>query len=217
MARILIVDGEATTVLVLGRALTEYGHGVDTARDGARALELAAGGAYRLVILDFPIPGSDGVSLLRRMIAMRPEQQVIVLSSQTDVAAKVECLDLGAVDYVTKPVSLAELLARVRRRLVDANSEQILRAGPVTLDLQRRAVQVGAEPIPLTSREFLLLRHLMLQRDEVCTRVELLLEVWGYSFDPGTNVVDVCIRRLRAKLGADKIETVRNVGYAFAA
>ena len=151
------------------------------------------------------------------MIAARPEQQVIVLSALRDVETKVRCLDLGAVDYVTKPFSLAELLARVRRRLADANGERVLRAGPVTLDLQRRAVEIGGDSIPLTGREFLLLRHLMLQRDEVCTRMELLAEVWGYSFDPGTNVVDVCIRRLRAKLGADKIETVRNVGYAFQA
>jgi DNA-binding winged helix-turn-helix (wHTH) protein len=93
----------------------------------------------------------------------------------------------------------------------------VLRAGPVTLDLQRRLVDVGGEPISLTGREFLLLRHLMMQPGEVCTRADLLSEVWGYSFDPGTNVVDVCVRRLRAKVGAERIETIRNVGYAFQA
>jgi DNA-binding winged helix-turn-helix (wHTH) protein len=118
---------------------------------------------------------------------------------------------------VTKPVSLAELLARVRRRLAGTGSERLLRAGPVTLDLQRRIVEVGGNSIPLTGREFLLLRHLMLQPGEVCTRADLLSEVWGYSFDPGTNVVDVCVRRLRAKVGPERIETVRNVGYAFQA
>jgi DNA-binding response OmpR family regulator len=216
MARILVADGEPRAVLVLARALAEYGHSVDTAHDGDRALDLAASGAYRLVLLDLPLPGSDGVDVLRRMIATDAKQQVIVISPPADVETKVECLDLGAVDYVTKPVSLAEILARVRRRLDGANGHRVLRAGHVTLDLQRRAVDIGSDPIPLTSREFLLLRHLMLQRDEVCTREELLSEVWGYSFDPGTNVVDVCVRRLRAKLGADKIETIRNVGYAFA-
>jgi two-component system, OmpR family, response regulator len=217
MARALVIDAEPRTALVLGRALDEYGHEVDAAHNGAQALELAASGAYQLVLLVLSLPVSDGVEILRRIIAVRPEQQVIVLSSMSDVETKVRCLDLGAVDYVTKPFSLAELLARVRRRLADANVDRVLRAGPVTLDLQRRAVNVGGDPIPLTGREFLLLRHLMLQRDEVCTRMELLAEVWGYSFDPGTNVVDVCVRRLRAKLGADKIETIRNVGYAFQA
>jgi two-component system copper resistance phosphate regulon response regulator CusR len=217
MARILVVDGEPRTTLVLDRALTEYGHGVDAAPDGPRALELAASGAYRLVLLELALPGEDGMEVLRRMIAARPEQQVMVLSALAEVETKVRCLDLGAVDYVTKPVSLAELLARVRRRLAGTVGERVLRVGPVTLDLQRRVVDVGADSIPLTGREFLLLRHLMLQPGEVCARADLLSEVWGYSFDPGTNVVDVCVRRLRAKVGPERIETIRNVGYAFQA
>jgi len=217
VARILVVDGEPRTTLVLDRALTEYGHGVDSASDGPQALELAASGAYRLVLLDLALPGEDGMDVLRRMIAARPEQEVMVLSAQSEVETKVRCLDIGAVDFVTKPVSLAELLARVRRRLAGTGSERVLRAGPVTLDLQRRLVDVGGEPISLTGREFLLLRHLMMQPGEVCTRADLLSEVWGYSFDPGTNVVDVCVRRLRAKVGAERIETIRNVGYAFQA
>jgi two-component system copper resistance phosphate regulon response regulator CusR len=217
MARVLVVDDEPRIVSFLGRALTAYGHGVDAARDGPRALELASSGAYRVVLLDLRLPGLDGVEVLRRTIAARPEQQVIVLSGRVDIDTKVLCLDLGAVDYVTKPFSLAEVLARVRRRLGSPGGERILRAGPVTLDLPRRVVDVGREPITLTGREFLLLRHLMLQRDEVCTREELLSEVWGYSFDPGTNIVDVCVLRLRAKIGAERIETIRNVGYAFQA
>jgi two-component system copper resistance phosphate regulon response regulator CusR len=217
VARVLVVDDEPRLVSFLGRALTAYGHGVDAARDGPRGLELASSGAYRVVILDLRLPGIDGVEVLRRTIEARPEQQVIVLSGRTDIETKVRCLDLGAVDYVTKPFSLAEILARVRRRLGSASGERILRAGPITLDLQRRVVDVDfdGEPIPLTGREFLLLRYLMLQRDEVCTREELLSEVWGYSFDPGTNIVDVCVLRLRAKIGAERIETIRNVGYAF--
>ena len=217
VARILVVDGEPRTTLVLDRALTEYGHGVDAARDGVQALELAASGAYRLVLLDLGLPGEDGMDVLRRLIAARPDQQVMVLSTESEVETKVRCLDLGAVDFVTKPVSLAELLARVRRRLAGIGDDRLLRAGPVTLDLQRRVVDIGGDPIPLTGREFLLLRHLMLQPGEVCSRADLLSEVWGYSFDPGTNVVDVCVRRLRAKVGPERIETVRNVGYAFQA
>ncbi|MFL5926570.1 MAG: response regulator transcription factor [Gaiellaceae bacterium] len=215
VARILVVAGEPRTTLVLDRALTESGHGVDSASDGPRALELAASGAYRLVLLDLALPGEEGTDVLRRMMAARPEQEVMVLSAQSEVETKVRCLDIGAVDYVTKPVTLAELLARVRRRLAGTGSERVLRAGPVTLDLQRRLVDVGGEPIALTGREFLLLRHLMMHPGEVCTRADLLSEVWGYSFDPGTNVVDVCVRRLRAKVGAERIETIRNVGYAF--
>jgi two-component system, OmpR family, response regulator len=217
VARILVVDGESRTTLVLDRALTEYGHGVDAASDGVQALELAASGAYRLVLLDLGLPGEDGMEVLRRMIAARPDQQVMVLSTESEVETKVRCLDLGAVDYITKPVSLAELLARVRRRLAGSGDDRLLRAGPVTLDLQRRVVDIGGDPVPLTGREFLLLRHLMLQPGEVCSRADLLSEVWGYSFDPGTNVVDVCVRRLRAKVGPERIETVRNVGYAFQA
>jgi DNA-binding response OmpR family regulator len=217
MARVLVVDDEPRIVSFLGRALTAYGHGVDAARDGPRGLELASTGAYRVVILDLRLPGIDGVEVLRRAVAARPEQQVIVLAASADVETKVLCLDLGAVDYVTKPFSLAEVLARVRRRLGNTSGEGILRAGPVTLDLQRRVADVGGEPITLTGREFLLLRHLMLQRDEVCTREELLSEIWGYSFDPGTNIVDVCVLRLRAKVGAERIETIRNAGYAFRA
>jgi DNA-binding response OmpR family regulator len=216
MRRVLVVEREPRTVSVLRRSLTEQGHLLETTGEPTRAVDLVSGNAYDLLLLVLPLADCDGIDLLRRVMAVRPQQQVLVLSGSSEVEDKVQCLDLGAVDYVTLPCSLAELLARTRRRLVDVSNERVLRAGAVTLDLQRRAADVGSAPIPLTGREFHLLRHLM-THDEVCTRVELLAEVWGYSFDPGTNVVDQCVRRLRAKLGNDMIETIRNVGYSFQA
>jgi DNA-binding response OmpR family regulator len=217
MGRILVVEREPRTVSLLRRSLIEQGHLLETTGEATRAVDLVSSNAYDLLLLVLPLVGCDGVDVLRRIMVVRPEQQVLVLSGSSGVDEKVRCFDLGAVDYVTLPCSLAELLARTRRRLVDVSNERVLRAGAVTLDLQRRAADVGSDSIPLTGREFQLLRHLMTQQDEVCTRFELLSEVWGYSFDPGTNVVDQCVRRLRAKLGNDLIETIRNVGYSFQA
>ena len=143
-----------------------------------------------------------------------------MLSAISDVEAKVRCLDLGAADYLTKPFSLAELLARIRTRVRDQSAApppKHLRVGGLMLDLQRQAAGRGDGLVSLANREFLLLEHLMRNAGGVCTREELLAAVWGYSFDPGTNVVDVYVGRLRSKLGADVVETVRNVGYSIAA
>jgi DNA-binding response OmpR family regulator len=169
-------------------------------------------------VLDLLLPGMDGVSVLRSLMESRPEQRVLVLSAISDVDSKVECLELGASDYLPKPFSLAELVARVRARLRQAASgpgERFLRRGGLTLDLVRRVADAGAGPVALPEREFLLLRHLMQLGGEACGRHRLLQEVWGYEFDPGSNVVDVCVGRLRARLGAEVIETVRGVGYRF--
>jgi DNA-binding response OmpR family regulator len=128
----------------------------------------------------------------------------------------VRCLELGASDYLPKPFALAEFLARVRARLrqpAAPPAPRILVAGRLSLDLVRRTADVGQGPVGLSEREFLLLQHLMRKEGEVCPREELLAEVWGFSFDPGSNVVDVYVGRLRSKLGAELIETVRNVGY----
>jgi two-component system OmpR family response regulator len=220
VAHILVIDDEPKIVSFVSRALAGDGFAVDSACDGARGLELATRGPYELVVLDLLMPGVDGVGVLRELIRERPGQQVLVLSAISDVEAKVRCLDLGAADYLTKPFSLAELLARVRTRLrnrAPGAGSKILRVGRFTLDLRRRTVDGGDGPVPLSNREFLLLQHLLRNHAAVCTRAELLAAVWGYSFDPGTNVVDVTVRRLRSKLGVDAVETIRNVGYSLAA
>jgi DNA-binding response OmpR family regulator len=216
VARVLVVDDEPRIVSFISRALAAEGLGVDSAYDGARALELARTRKYELVVLDLLLPGLDGVSVLRGMIESRPEQRVLVLSAVSDVESKVRCLELGAADYLPKPFALAELLARVRARLRQPAAPPVprmLTAGRLTLDLVRRVADAGHGPVGLSEREFLLLQHLMRKEGEVSTRESILADVWGYSFDPGSNVVDVYVGRLRAKLGADVIETVRSVGY----
>jgi DNA-binding response OmpR family regulator len=136
----------------------------------------------------------------------------------SDVEEKVRCLELGASDYLSKPFALQELIARIRARLRQAASgpeERSLRVGSVTLDRVRRVADAGDGPVGLTEREYALLSYLMERRGDVCSRMRLLADVWGFDFDPGSNIVDACVRRLRAKLGAGVIETVRNVGYRF--
>jgi DNA-binding response OmpR family regulator len=218
MTRVLVIDDEPRIVSFVSRALKAEGIRVDGAHDGVRGLNLAQSGRYELVILDLLLPGMDGITLLRRLIEERPEQRVLVLSALSDVADKVRCLEIGASDYLSKPFALAELVARVRARLRQAASGpggRYQQAGDITLDRQRRIVQMESGPVLLTDREFNLLEYLMRREGDVCTRTELLADVWGFGFDPGSNVVDVCVGRLRAKLGADRIETIRSVGYRF--
>jgi DNA-binding response OmpR family regulator len=220
MARVLVIDDEPRIANFVSRALTAEGFRVDAAPDGIRGLELAQTGRYELVVLDLLLPGRDGVSVLRDLMEVRPEQRVLILSALSDVQSKVECLELGASDYLPKPFALAELVARIRARLrqpATGPDERFLRRGGVTLDLVRRVADAGQGEVVLSEREFLMLRNLMMRAGDVCTRQRLLEEVWGYGFDPGSNVVDVCVGRVRAKLGSEVIETVRGVGYRFAA
>jgi two-component system, OmpR family, response regulator len=218
VARVLVVDDEPRIVSFVSRALSAEGFQVDGAHDGIRALELARTGRYELVVLDLLLPHVNGITVLRDLLESRPDQRVLVLSALSDVETKVRCLEFGASDYLSKPFSLAELIARVRARLRQpsaAPGRRVLRGGDLTLDLSRRVAETEGRHITLSEREFLLLEYLMRQEGEVCSREHLLSEVWGYSFDPGSNVVDVCVGRLRSKLGGDVIETVRNVGYRF--
>jgi len=218
MTRVLVVDDEPRIVSFVSRALTAEGFRVDGAQDGLRGLDLARTGRYELVVLDLLLPGMDGVSVLRRLIEERPQQRVLVLSALSDVKEKVRCLELGASDYLSKPFALAELVARVRARLRQAGSgpeERHISVGEITLDRLRRVADTGTGPVGLTERESALLEYLMTRRGDVCTRAQLLADVWGFGFDPGSNVVDVCVGRLRAKLGAHMVETVRNAGYRF--
>jgi DNA-binding response OmpR family regulator len=215
-----VVDDEPRIVSFVSRGLAAAGFAIDSANDGVRALDLMRTRPYELVVLDLLLPGIDGMDVLRRIIERKPDQRVLVLSALSDVDSKVRCLELGASDYLAKPFALTELVARVRARLRQPGAAPMARtveAGRVRLDLRRRTADSGGGPVGLSEREFLLLEHLMRANGETCTREELLAEVWGYSFDPGSNVVDVYVGRLRSKLGAEVIETVRNVGYRFEA
>lgn len=222
MARVLLVEDQPGIQRFVSRSLTSEGIAVDVAGDGTRGLQAAREGHHDLILLDLMLPDADGMDVLAQMLAFNPHQQVMILSALSDVSVKVRCLDQGAVDYVGKPFALAELLARVRARLrapapAEAGSTESrwLRSGGVALDRQRRLVRVADRESSLSQREFLLLEYLMTHAEAVCTRDRLLAEVWGYSFDPGSNVVDVYVRRLRGKLDAHRIETIRNVGYLF--
>jgi len=219
--RILTVDDEPKIRSFISRALTAAGYATDSASTGTEGLRQALAGHYDLIILDLVMPDMKGPDFLDRLLSQRPDQAVMVLSCLADVPTKVDCLERGAQDYLTKPFSLAELLARVRVRLrADAHahdetawSGEVIRAGMLALDVGRLVADIGAGPVPLTRLEFLLLRELAEHAGESVPKGTLLATVWGYDFDPGSNVVDVCVRRLRSKLGFDLIKTVRGEGY----
>ena len=216
MGSILVIDDEREICAFLVRALEGAGHQVSCATDGASGLRLVMSRAPDLVILDLRMPDIDGRMVLAALTAHDPTQRVLVLSAHSSVDVRIDCLERGAVDFVAKPFSVRELIARVDARLHDHRdvvSPDTLRSGRIKLDLRHRTVTVGEATTTLSQREFLLLQYMMRNAGLVCTREELLSEVWGYGFDPGSNVVDVYIRRLRAKVDADLIRTVRNVGY----
>ena len=215
--RILVVDDEPRIRDFVSRALETAGYVVDAACSGTEGLRQAVAGDYDLIILDLIMPDLDGRVFLTQLLRERREQGVLVLSCLADVTTKVDCLELGAQDYLTKPFSLAELLARVRVRLRgDPHSHEVLRAGDLMLDVGRLEANIGHGPVALTRLEFLLLRELMEHAGQSVGKGQLLASVWGYDFDPGSNVVDVCVRRLRSKLGFELIKTVRGEGYRLA-
>jgi len=216
--RILLVEDEPRIRDFITRALVTAGYEVAAARCGTEGLQMAQASDYDLVILDLIMPDVDGRIVLAEVLKERREQAVLVLSCLADVTTKVDCLELGAQDYLTKPFSLAELLARVRVRLrVEPHFvNEVLKAGDLLLDVGRLEANIGQGPVALTRLEFLLLRELMEHAGQSVGNGQLLATVWGYDFDPGSNVVDVCVRRLRSKLGFDLIKTVRGEGYRLA-
>ena len=220
MAHLLVVDDEPRIARFVGRALESHGHTVETARTGEDALQLAADHDFGLVILDLLLPGIDGQEVLQELLIRDSSTRVLVLSAVGDVESRVLCLRAGAVDYLPKPFAVAELLARVDSRLAETpapSASRWLHVGAVRLDLQRRVLHDGNRSTTLSQREFVLLGHLMRRAGEVCTRDELLSDVWGFCFDPGSNVLEVYVGRLRSKIDRWHIETVRNVGYCFSA
>jgi DNA-binding response OmpR family regulator len=219
--RILIAEDEARIRTFLAGAFEAEGFTVDVVGDGDRGLDLALSGDYNLVILDLMLPGRDGVTVLQELHRRRPELPVVILSARSDLATKLRGFELGAADFLPKPFSLDELLARVRvqlRRLQSEEPGNLVSTGQLQLDVARRQARVGDHVADLSDREFRLLHFLVTHTGEVVSRERLLSEVWGYDFDPRSNVVDVCVRRLRRRLGPNApIETVRNVGYRAAA
>lgn len=223
MAKLLVVDDDERLRRLACRALGDSGHEVTVAATGGQALDLAAVEHYDLVVLDLRMPGLDGFSVLRELAAVAPETPVLVLSAVVDVPTRVRCLEMGAADFLVKPFAVVELVARVAVRLrgpATAPERQWLECGGLRLDLRRRAVDLDGTWVQLSQREFVLLSHLMQHPGAAFSREELLSDVWGWAAhagDTSSNVVDACVRRLRAKLAPDLIETVRNVGYSFAA
>jgi DNA-binding response OmpR family regulator len=218
--RILVIEDEPRILGFIVRGLEGEGYSVDAARNGGEGLKRARRDHYDLVLLDLLLPGLDGMSVLHELNEARPELPVVIVSARSDLQTKLRGFGLGAADYLSKPFSFDELVARIRvqlRKRQDHNG-RVLRSGALVLDLARREAQIGAVVAQLSDREFRVLHHLVEHAGEVITRERLLSEVWGYHFDPGSNVVDVCIRRLRKKLGNDApIETVRHAGYRLTA
>jgi two-component system, OmpR family, copper resistance phosphate regulon response regulator CusR len=219
--RLLVVEDESRIRAFLARAFEAEGFVVDVVEDGERGVARAVSGSYDLVILDLMLPGRDGLDALRQLHLEQPDLPVLILSARSDLPTKLRSFEFGAVDYVSKPFALDELLARARvqlRRARVTDDATVIRVGGLALDLARRRACFGETVSDLSDREFRVLSFLMQHVGEVISRERLLSEVWGYDFDPRSNVVDVCVRRLRRRLGPDApIETVRNAGYRAAA
>ena len=216
---VLIVEDERRIASFVARGLSREGYAVQAVADGSAALASAAREAPALVLLDVMLPGRDGIAVLRDLIAMAPALPVMMLSARSDPETKVAALRAGAIDYVAKPFSFDELLERVRIHLRRSSEldPTVLSAHGVTLELRRRLADFGDGPVHLTDREALVLEYLMRHADEVVSRERLLSAIWGYSFDTETNTVDVCVRRLRLKIGHDRIATIRGAGYQLCA
>ena len=221
MASLLVVDDEPRIRTVLNRSLSAQGHTVYEAADGQAALDQLDSREMDLVLLDLAMPRCGGLDVLSVLKDRDSSPPVIVLTAVTEISARIQALDRGAVDVVAKPFSAMELSARIRRHLhqeisVPAGERRYLVAGGVQLDLHRRRAVTAGGPVSLTGREFALLAHLMRRSNDVCSREELLHDIWDLDFDPGSNVVDVCVGRLRSKLQpTPSIETVRGAGYCF--
>ncbi len=218
---ILVIEDEPGIVDFLERGLSAHGFTVLSASDGETGLERALGSDVDLVLLDLMLPGRSGLEVLERIRATKPALPVIVLTAQGEVEHRVGGLDAGAADYIVKPFSLSELAARIRAQLRIASQapQTTLGGGGIEINLISREVRRDGVPVRLSTTEFELLSYLMRNRGQVLSREQILRAVWGYEYDPGTNVVDVYIGYLRRKLGrggaAVPIVTIRSVGYRF--
>jgi len=215
MAAILIAEDEPRIAAFVEKGLRAAGHSTTVAATGTEALELALSDQFDLMVLDIGLPGLNGFEVLERLRGQGFTLPVIILTARDSVTDTVAGLDRGADDYMAKPFRIEELLARVRSRLRQSSSDQpsTLSHGDLSLDLHTRLATVAGRTVELSAREYSLLATLLRNAGQVMTREQLLSRVWGYDFDPGSNVVDVYIRYLRNKIGADRIVTVRGAGY----
>ena len=219
MSRILVAEDEPRIAAFVEKGLRANGFATAVVGDGLTALDRARSGEFDRVVLDIGLPVLDGFAVLRALRAERCGVPVIVLTARDSVQDTVAGLEGGADDYMPKPFRFEELLARVRLRLASARQGEVtvLSVGDLSLDLRTRRASVGGRTVDLSAREFALAETLLRHPGQVLAREQLLSHVWGYDFDPGSNVVDVYVRYLRRKLGADRIETVRGMGYRLAA
>ena len=218
MTRILIAEDEGRIVSFLEKGLRANGYSTIAVDNGIDARALARDESFDLLILDLGLPGLDGRQVLRDIRHRGERMPVIVLTARDGVADTVGSLEDGADDYVTKPFRFEELQARIRLRLRTESLQEstVLTAGTLALDLRSRRASYDSRTIELTAREFALLETFLRHAGQVLSRQQLLSHVWGYDFDPGSNVVDVYVRYLRRKIGDETIETVRGIGYRLA-
>ncbi|MFH8446117.1 response regulator transcription factor [Streptomyces sp. NPDC018026] len=216
MNRILIVEDEERIASFVQKGLRANGFTTTAVADGDAAYEYALTGGFDLVVLDIGLPGRDGFTVLRELREARVTTPVIVLTARDSVRDTVAGLEGGADDWMTKPFRFEELLARVRLRLrtaARAPEVTVLKSGTLSLDLRTRRARAEGRTVDLTAREFVLLELFLRHPGQVLSREQILSHVWGYDFDPGSNIVDVYVRALRKKLGAQQVETVRGMGY----
>ena len=221
MMRALIIEDDEVVAKFIAKGLRQHGYLVDVARDGRDGLFQALEQAYDVMVVDRMLPALDGLSVLKTVRSAGNTTPILILSALAEVDNRVEGLRAGGDDYLTKPFAFSELIARLealqRRPRTGAPANTVYQAGDLELDPRRRTVTRAGEPIRLLPREFALLEYLMRHRGQVVTRTMLLENVWDYHFDPQTNVVDVHVSRLRAKVdrpfSEPLIETVRGVGY----
>ncbi len=217
MSQVLIAEDNAGIAAFVAKGLRSAGYAPVVVGTAHEAWEHAQTGEFDLLILDIGLPDADGFSVLRRLREARNSMPVIVLTARSSVTDTVAALEGGADDYMPKPFRFEELLARVRLRLraegAGGAEATVLMVGDVSLDLRTRRARVAGKEVDLSAREFALAEMFLRNPDQVLSREQLLSRVWGMDFDPGSNVVDVYVRYLRKKLGADVVETVRGMGY----
>lgn len=218
MHRIIIAEDEARIASFIEKGLRSHGYTTTVASDANQAVQLTQGCEFDLLILDLGLPGKDGLEVLEELRGQGQQIPIIILTARDDIQTKIAGFEGGADDYMAKPFRFEELLARVRVRLRNSTAgtksdELVLRASNVVLDLRSRKAKIDNRTVELPAREFTLAETFFRHPGQVLSREQLLDRVWGYDYDPASNIVDVYVGYLRKKLGNKLIETVRGMGY----